>query len=148
MARSLGFILLSATASCVARSPVAPIYVQVHSPRGYGSVLPEAVEVTKDRELRPHTLLAQLEVGADGSSFHALVERLRARAARLGAHALVEVRAVYDAPADPVPQATSNVTEGNGSLDAVGAGLAILLHPPRWVAVRARAIRLHELEAP
>ncbi|MBL8994462.1 MAG: hypothetical protein JNM63_14050 [Spirochaetia bacterium] len=132
--------------ACSSDPVVAPISVRFSDPAAFDAVSPSAVEVKKVPEHRPHTVIAELSIPTEqGASFESLVQRLRERAASLGADAIVEVNSVYDVPAGG-PSASSSNTDlsGDAAREAAKSGLSILLHRPRWVSVRAIAIRLLE----
>lgn len=132
--------------SCAAGPAVTSISVKYTGSNGFTPVSAATVEVKKERETRPYEQIAVLSVPTDdGSSFETLVQRLRERAASIGADAIVEVDAIYESSGGP-PAATSSNTNlpDDAGREAAATGLTLLIHRPKWVSVRGIAIRLKE----
>ncbi|MBI3819757.1 MAG: hypothetical protein HY286_13760 [Planctomycetes bacterium] len=73
------------------------------------------------------------------------MQRLRERAALLGADELAEVIAVYDIPTTGTAVTSSNTgLPSQAGLEAASTGFSLLIHHPKWVSVRGIALRLHE----
>jgi hypothetical protein len=126
---------------------VAPITVRYVGPVGLQAVRPETVELVRGKEVRSHTAIAELEVVPDGSTYEVLVERLRQRAASLGADAICDVHSVFDVGSGQVssdPRTTPETPEDT-LIDAAKAGFSVFLNRPSWIAVRGTAIRLDDI---
>lgn len=123
---------------------VSAIRVRHVGRAGLPPVPEHAVEIVRGAELRPHVVIAELEVPTDGSSYEELVERLRRRAGDLGADVLCNPRSVFDVgdsqmtqlPGPPRPSMEDQLRE------ATALGVSLLLKRPRWVSVRGTAVLL------
>ncbi|MBL8695304.1 MAG: hypothetical protein JNJ88_14515 [Planctomycetes bacterium] len=149
MVAALGLHLLAALAllaalslpvGCASGPQVSPVTARFLGPVGSTPVPAEAVEVIPKIDRREREPIAELEAKTDGSSFDALVARLRERSGRLGADALVDVRPIYDVGTGG-SAASSDDPNGEVGGEAAKAGLTILLNRPKWVAVRGTAVR-------
>lgn len=135
-----------AMAGCSSGPAVTPVSVRYYGPSGFEPLSPAAVEVRKEIETRPHEVIADLSVPTDGdTTYESLVQRLRERAAALGADAITHVTTVYETPAGgpSTNSSNTNLPEDAGR-EAAATGLSLLLHRPKWVAVRGIAVRLKE----
>lgn len=144
MRRAVAIAVLLA-AACASRAKVAPIHVRYLGPATFEPVPTSLVAVVRGPETRPHEKVAQLEVGDDGTSYGELVERLRQRAGRVGANAIVEVAPIYDDPGLTIPDASSDLAE-NTTTEAASAGVSILFRRPVFKGVRAVAVRRVDAE--
>lgn len=140
---------LAIAAACGAPQ-VSPIRVRYLGPAGLPPVDPGSVELVRGRAQEPFVPIAELEVAPDGSSFEALVDRLRGRAAALGADAIHDVRSLYEVGSGQVYQSTNDIGPRYEDLivEAAKAGFSLLLSRPHWIGVRATAIRFDTKSAP
>jgi hypothetical protein len=151
------FLVLSLGAAACSSARVSPIRVKYTGLAGRPETSAEFVEVVRGPMLKPSTPIAELEVESDGSTFEELVERLRRRAAGLGADAICDVRSVFSvgkgqyvqSPGQELPRAADF---GSFMKNAAETGIPIIFDTPSWVSVRATAVSLQtntdlELEA-
>ncbi|MFN0206003.1 MAG: hypothetical protein ACKVS6_06780 [Planctomycetota bacterium] len=129
--------------ACSAGPSVRPVSIRYVGAAGATPVSAAAVEVVKGKELRPHDRVAELSIPTDGSSFEALVQRLREKAGALGADAVTEVISVYDTPSGLSSTSSNTDLSQDAAREAAKVGLTLLVNRPKWVAVRGVAVRLH-----
>jgi len=137
-------------APCCGGTPrVAPIQVRYQGPSQLPPVSPALVEVVRGPESRPYLAVAKLEIEDDGTTFEDLVHRLRERAGSIGANAIVEVAPMYDSPGPALPQTSSNdaLNTGEANRDVMGVSASLLLRRPKFVGVKAMAVRIGDLDA-
>ena len=134
---------------CGSTPRVAPIQVKYQGPSQLPAVSPELVEVVRGPESRPYVSVAQLEIEDDGTSFDDLVRRLRVRAGSIGANAIIDVGPKYDSPGPALPQASSNeaLNTGEANRQAMGVSASLLIRRPKFVGVKATAVRIGDLDA-
>jgi hypothetical protein len=147
VAPRLGSLLFTVLAACASEPAVRSVATRYVGASGFQPVSPASVEVVKGPELRPHEAIAELELPADGSSFDVMVQRLRERAAALGADAIVDVNSIYDTPGGLTPTSSNTDLSGDASKEAAKVGVALLIKRPKFVSVRAVAVRLQARHA-
>jgi hypothetical protein len=123
---------------------ISTIRVRFVGTAGLEPVPAEMVQIVRGPEVRPHRVIAELEVPTDGSTFEILSERLRRRAGDLGCDVICDLRSVFDVGTSEMPQTPGPPRPDRVDMmkDATALGVGLLLRSPTWVSVRATAVLL------